>query len=139
MKFLLFTLLLACSAPVLAQKLSVKIINRQDSETDYSYVVPGYSNSQSNANVNCNNIGDSVNCNGSGTTTGYSTAVVRDYLATLTAPEQTALKSAIQAGRVVPAEHDGRLLATTRTRIGRPLANDEKSMLRNELKTQLGI
>lgn len=66
-------------------------------------------------------------------------AVVRDYLSTLAATEQTALKSAIQAGRVVPAEHDGRLLATTRTRIGRALANDEKTMLRNELKTQLGI
>jgi hypothetical protein len=73
MKFLLFALMLACSAPVLAQKLSVKIINRQDSETDYSYVVPGYANSQSNANVNCNSIGDNVDCNGTGTTTGYST------------------------------------------------------------------
>lgn len=66
-------------------------------------------------------------------------AVVKDYLSTLAATEQAALKSAIQAGRVVPAEHDGRLLATTRTRIGRELANDEKTMLRKELKTQLGI
>jgi hypothetical protein len=76
------------------------------------------------------------------TSAGFGTTanvVVRDYLSTLAAPEQAALKSAIQAGRVVPAEHDGRLLATTRTRIGRALANDEKTMLRNELKAQLGI
>jgi len=66
-------------------------------------------------------------------------AVVRDYLSALAAAEQTALRSAINAGRVIPAEHDGRLLATARTRIGRQLVNDEKSMLRNELKTQLGV
>lgn len=67
------------------------------------------------------------------------TAVVRDYLATLTAAEQTALKSAIQAGRVVPPEHDGKLLARARAGINRPLDSREKTLLRNELKRQLGI
>jgi hypothetical protein len=65
--------------------------------------------------------------------------VVKSYLSALAAPEQTALKSAIQAGKVVPTEHDGRLLATARTNIGRPLDNKEKTMLRSELKKQLGI
>jgi hypothetical protein len=59
-------------SPVFAQKMTVKIVNRQDFETNYSYVVAGYSSSTSNANVNCS--GDTtVNCNGSSTTTGYST------------------------------------------------------------------
>jgi hypothetical protein len=53
------------SAP--AQKLSVTIINRQDNDTDYTYVVPGYFNSYSNSNVNCNT---GYNCNGSNTTSG---------------------------------------------------------------------
>jgi len=72
MKVLLATVLMAFSAPLFAQKLSVKIIDRQDNETDYSYLVPGYSNSQSTANVNCNSIGDSANCSGSSATNGYS-------------------------------------------------------------------
>jgi uncharacterized LabA/DUF88 family protein len=65
--------------------------------------------------------------------------VVRSYLSAIAAPEQTALKSAIEAGRTIPTEHDGRLLATARTRIGRQLENREKTMLRDELKRQLGI
>jgi uncharacterized LabA/DUF88 family protein len=66
-------------------------------------------------------------------------AVVKDYLSSLAGPEQAALKSAIQAGKVVPTEHDGRLLATARTKVGRLLDNKEKTMLRDALKTQLGI
>lgn len=66
-------------------------------------------------------------------------AVVVRHLASLGAPEQTALKSAIQAGGVIPAEHDGRLLATARTEIGRLLDNREKTQLREALKKQLGI
>jgi hypothetical protein len=50
-----------------AQKLDVKIIDRQDSATGYTYVAPAYFNSQSNSNVNC--YGD-VTCNASTTTTG---------------------------------------------------------------------
>ena len=56
-------------APAFAQKLNVKIINREDNETEYTYVVPGYSSSNTNANVNCS--GDS--CNGSSQTNGFST------------------------------------------------------------------
>jgi len=66
-------------------------------------------------------------------------AVVKDYLSSLARPEQAALKNAIQAGKVVPTEHDGRLLATARMKVGRLLDNKEKTMLRDTLKTQLGI
>lgn len=50
-----------------AQTLEVKILNRQDSETGYTYVVPAHFNSQSDTSVSC--YGD-VTCNGSTTTTG---------------------------------------------------------------------
>ena len=56
-----------------AQKLNVKIIDRQDNQTSYTYVVPGQSTSYSNANANCNAYGNSADCNGSSTTNGYST------------------------------------------------------------------
>ena len=66
-------LILACPATALAQKLDVKIIDRQDNETEYTYVVPGHfsaqSNSNSNASANCYGSDGNVNCNGSGTTT----------------------------------------------------------------------
>ncbi len=58
----------AVSAPVTtAQKFNVKIVDRQDSATGYTYTAPAYFNSQSNSNVNC--YGD-VTCNESTTTTG---------------------------------------------------------------------
>ena len=59
---------LAASAQVTtAQKLDVKILDRQDSATGYAYTAPAYFNSQSNSNVSC--YGD-MTCNGSTTTTG---------------------------------------------------------------------
>jgi hypothetical protein len=67
----LLILLSAVSAS--AQKLTVKIVNRQDNETDYTYVVPGTLSAQSNSTVNCNGSDTSVNCNGSTSTTGLST------------------------------------------------------------------
>jgi len=72
MKPTIVGLILICAASTSAQKLTVQIINRQDFDTDYTYVVPGHFNSYANSNVNCN-VGDSnVNCNGSTTTTGSS-------------------------------------------------------------------
>jgi hypothetical protein len=73
MKFAMTALLLVCAVPASAQKVQVKIIDRQDHDTDYSYVVPGHLYATSNANVNCNGTDSSVNCSGSGTTSGYST------------------------------------------------------------------
>jgi hypothetical protein len=72
---LLAALLLALSVctPLFGQKLSVKILNRQESDHEYTYVVPGYSTSSSNTNVSCS--GDTtVNCEGSTHTNGVSTA-----------------------------------------------------------------
>jgi hypothetical protein len=67
MKLAIAGMLLTCACSVSAQKLDVKVVDRQDSETGYTYVVPAHFSSQSNSNVNC--YGD-VTCNGSTTTTG---------------------------------------------------------------------
>jgi len=69
---LLFTIVASAVVPAFAQKLAVKIINRQDHDTEYTYVVPGYSTSNSNANVNCGGSENNVNCTGSSTATGSS-------------------------------------------------------------------
>ena len=70
MKLAIAGLVLVCAGSVSAQRLTVKILNRQDSDTDYTYVVPGHFNSQSNSNVNCNGGDSNVNCNGSTFTSG---------------------------------------------------------------------
>jgi hypothetical protein len=72
MKIAILGLILIYAVSASAQKLSVKIINRQDNETDYTYVVPGYFTAQSDSNINCNAGGNTVNCNGSTTTAGSS-------------------------------------------------------------------
>jgi hypothetical protein len=72
-QFLIGVVVLFTAAPAFAQKLAVKIVNRQDNETEYTYVVPGYTSSTSNTNVNCNGDSANVNCNGSTRTTGSST------------------------------------------------------------------
>jgi hypothetical protein len=73
MKLTIVGLILASASSASAQKLDVKVIERQDSETEYTYVVPGHFTSQANSNVNCNADVSNVNCNGSTTTTGSST------------------------------------------------------------------
>jgi hypothetical protein len=66
--------LLLCPASALfAQKFDVKIVDRKDNETDYSYVVPSYSSSHSDSTATCNSSDTNINCNGSSTTNGYST------------------------------------------------------------------
>jgi hypothetical protein len=73
--------ILLSTIPVAAQKLDVRVIDRQDHTSDYSYVVPGYSSSTSTSNTNCNGNADTygsntnvnVNCGGTTTTNGYST------------------------------------------------------------------
>ena len=62
------------SSAMSAQKLHVKVVNRQNSITGYSYVVPSHSSSTSNTDVNCYGDSTNVNCHGSSTTTGYTTA-----------------------------------------------------------------
>lgn len=57
-----------------AQKLTVKVIDRQTSETNYTYQVPGYSNSTTNGRTNCFGTSMSANCSGSATTSTFTTA-----------------------------------------------------------------
>lgn len=68
MKIAIASLLLAFAMPASAQKLNVRIIDRQDHDTDYSYVVPAHLYANSHANVNCSGDGNNVNCNGSSNT-----------------------------------------------------------------------
>lgn len=61
--------LLACSVPAFsADKVNVRIIQRQSSETNYNYVSPGFSNSTATGSVNCYG----TNCYGSARSNGYS-------------------------------------------------------------------
>ena len=53
-----------------AEKLHVKIVDRQTSDTNYSYVVPGNLFARSDSNANCFDAAGTVNCSGSTTTTG---------------------------------------------------------------------
>lgn len=71
-KYLVAVVVAFAVAPAFAQTLTVKIIARQNNETDYTYVVAGYWNSTSNTIVNCNANPSNVNCNGSTSTTGVS-------------------------------------------------------------------
>jgi len=52
------------------KELTVKIIDRQDHETHYTYFVPGYSTATANTNVNCFGGADNVNCSGTTRATG---------------------------------------------------------------------
>jgi hypothetical protein len=63
-----------CTFACSAQKMNVKIIQRQNNETGYSNFIPGHSSSSSNTNVNCYGDSTNVNCSGTTTTNGYSTA-----------------------------------------------------------------
>jgi hypothetical protein len=56
------------------QKLDVTILDRQNGETNYSYVVPGYSSLQTNSNTNCLGAINTINCSGGARTTGISAA-----------------------------------------------------------------
>lgn len=73
MKSALAALILVCAASASAQKLQVKIVDRQDNETEYTYVVAGHLFANSTADVNCSNSDTNTNCTGSSTTTGTVT------------------------------------------------------------------
>lgn len=66
--------------------------------------------------------------------------VVGNYLKTLDANDQQNLQSAISQGTgMIPADHNGRVLAQARDSIGRDLDGNEKGQLRKEIKKQLGL
>ena len=53
--------------------------------------------------------------------------------------EKLSLVTAMKSVSGVPAEHDGKLLASSRNALGRPLSQPEKASLRRVLKTELGL
>ena len=62
------------------ERVKVRIVDRQDSEQGYSYVVPQRVQTSSATNVNCTAYPNSVGCNGTTQTTGTATpAFVRSY------------------------------------------------------------
>jgi hypothetical protein len=65
--------ILVCATSAVAQTFAVKIIDRQDNDTDYTYVVPAHWSSNSNTNLNCGGSDVNVNCTGSTNTTGAAT------------------------------------------------------------------
>lgn len=80
MKSILLLMALSCivvlfANPAAAEKneLTVKIIDRQNHETQYTYSVPGYSTAVANTNSNCFGTNSTVNCSGTTTVTGTNT------------------------------------------------------------------
>jgi hypothetical protein len=55
-----------------AESLAVKIIDRQNRDTVYSYAIPEHSTSTSNTDMNCSGSVNSLNCSGTTHTTGSS-------------------------------------------------------------------
>ena len=72
MRLTAIALILACPVPALAQRLDVKVVDRRDNETEYTYLVPGQFSSYANSSANCAVNDTNVNCNGSTTTNGYT-------------------------------------------------------------------
>jgi len=62
--------LIAATPASAAERLRVKIIDRQVSDTSYGYIVPGSLTAQSNSSSSCFGSASSVNCGGAVTTTG---------------------------------------------------------------------
>lgn len=58
------------------EKMAVVIIDRQDNQSTYSYVIPGRSITNSQAGADCSTAGNSVNCSGRGTSTTMATPAV---------------------------------------------------------------
>ena len=56
------------------ERFDVKIVNRQNNETNYTYQIPGHAYSQSNATANCYGSSNSANCHASGNTSTTVTA-----------------------------------------------------------------
>jgi hypothetical protein len=72
---LISVLVMGClSSTGVAQKLAVKVINRQDSDTNYHSFVPGHSQTNSNESASCNGDYNSVNCSGTSHSNTTSTA-----------------------------------------------------------------
>ncbi len=72
-KLCLASLALTLSVPLVAgQKFKVVVLDRQNSGTTYSYVVPGHSTSTTTANANCFGTANLASCTGNATTNQVS-------------------------------------------------------------------
>lgn len=69
--------LLICFPALAGQKFAVKIVDRENSQTVYSYVVPGRSSTVSNTDATCNGGNTTVSCSGSTTASGLNTPSMR--------------------------------------------------------------
>jgi hypothetical protein len=70
LKFGIAALILVCPASTVAQKMTAKVMDRQNHEVNYTYTFPASFYSTTNMNTNCS-IGDTyANCSGSGTSSG---------------------------------------------------------------------
>jgi hypothetical protein len=65
-------LLIVLSLPA-ADSFDVKIIDRQNHEATYNYVVPAATTSHSNTNLNCSGNDSNINCSGATNTTATTT------------------------------------------------------------------
>ncbi len=73
-KLRVFAILVAlCPVPVSAQLMNVKIIQRQNGETQYTYQVAGHTTASDSGNANCYGSGNTVNCNSSGSSNTTTT------------------------------------------------------------------
>jgi uncharacterized membrane protein len=63
-----------CAGIASAQMMDVKIIQRQNSETQYTYQVAGHSTSTSSGDADCSGSGNSVSCKGTSSTDTTTTA-----------------------------------------------------------------
>lgn len=73
MKLMIAAIYLLCAISVSAQKFDVKVIDHQNHDTNYTYVVPGQLTAHSTTNTDCDANNNNVSCTGSTTTSGTVT------------------------------------------------------------------
>jgi hypothetical protein len=74
MKWFTAALLLSLSLSSYAkEKMSVKVIQREDNDTNYTYAIPSFTTGQSNTSANCYGNAANVNCTASTRSSGITT------------------------------------------------------------------
>src|SRR5260370_25769000 len=68
-----FVLLILGMSSYATEQFNVKILDRQDRAAEYSYSIPGHSDSNSTTNASCYGIANTANCTATTRTTGSST------------------------------------------------------------------
>jgi hypothetical protein len=73
MKIIAICVLFLWAVSACAQQLTVKIVDRREHDTAYSYQVPQHSTSDSTGTAHCSGDTDTINCSGSSTTSTTTT------------------------------------------------------------------